>query len=370
VCTLPVQAQLDPFPRNLLQLGYDLPIEGQGPQALYAYYYYSDPDFLNSNTTFRMAAAPVYLDSEFGLRNLLSPTTDLGIGLAGGVFGDNHYEVRQGDFLREESFFGHGGGASLSLYQRLNPERLVPLNFILRGGARYLTYMRSQDTADGFVLPRNRMDYRTRVGLRFGGREPRLHPDLAMELSIWYEHHWRSASDTFGFGDRQVNDQTDLYWLFAGVNYAWTNNGPYKVEVSLTTGGSQQPDRFSAWRLGGVLPLVAEYPVILPGYYYLELSADHFAQLLAHYAFPLGSLQQWQIRVGGAAAYVDYLPGFEQPDPWHGGIGAGVLFTSRNRAWRAILRYGYGVGTLREDRRGAHSIGLLVQHDFNVKKRR
>ncbi len=32
-------AQIDPEHRNLLELGYDQPITGKGPQGIYAYYY-------------------------------------------------------------------------------------------------------------------------------------------------------------------------------------------------------------------------------------------------------------------------------------------------------------------------------------------
>jgi protease I len=42
-------AQIDPYPRSLLQLGYDQSLPGKGPQALYAYYYYNNPDFLRTN---------------------------------------------------------------------------------------------------------------------------------------------------------------------------------------------------------------------------------------------------------------------------------------------------------------------------------
>lgn len=31
------RAQIDPYPRSLLQLGYDQSLSGQGPQSLYAY---------------------------------------------------------------------------------------------------------------------------------------------------------------------------------------------------------------------------------------------------------------------------------------------------------------------------------------------
>ena len=67
------QAQIDPYPRSLLQLGYDQTLSGQGPQSLYAYYYYNNPEFLRTNMALRLAVAPVYLDGEIGFRQLLSP---------------------------------------------------------------------------------------------------------------------------------------------------------------------------------------------------------------------------------------------------------------------------------------------------------
>ena len=62
---LPVlaSAQIDPIKRDLLQFGYNQPLEGQGPMAGYALYYRNEPNFLSTNVTFRLALAPVYLDS-------------------------------------------------------------------------------------------------------------------------------------------------------------------------------------------------------------------------------------------------------------------------------------------------------------------
>src|SRR5678815_3973946 len=91
-------AQIDPYHRNLVQLGYDQPLSGSGPQGIYAFYYYSNPELVGTNTALRLAIAPVYLDGEIGFRQLISRTTDLGVGFYGGAFGDNYYEVRQGHY--------------------------------------------------------------------------------------------------------------------------------------------------------------------------------------------------------------------------------------------------------------------------------
>lgn len=79
-------AQVDPIGRNLVELGYDHPISGQGPQAIYAYYYYNNPDFIGTNVALRLAIAPAYLDGELGFKQLISRYTDVGIGLYGAVW--------------------------------------------------------------------------------------------------------------------------------------------------------------------------------------------------------------------------------------------------------------------------------------------
>ena len=177
-------AQVDPFRRSLLHLGYDQPLSDRGPQSLYAYYYYNDPGFVNTNTALRLAVAPVYFDGEIAFRGLLSPHTDLGIGINGGGFGENHYEVRQGTYLKGESFDGHGGGASLRLYHLLNPSHEIPLSFVVQGGAHYSTFAASDKTDDQFEVPRDRVSTFVRTGLRFAGEEPTLYTDLTMEVSV------------------------------------------------------------------------------------------------------------------------------------------------------------------------------------------
>jgi len=368
VLATPAAAQVDPIIRNQIQLGYDQPITGKGPQALYLYYYRNDPEFLRTNLTLRLAVAPAYMDSEIGIKDILSSTTALGVGISGGTFGDNHYEVRQGHYLRGESFYGHGGGGSLSLYQRLNPRELVPVHLVLRGGFRYTTYDNNGNTEDDFELPAERMNYYLRTGLRVAGREPTLYPDLAMELSLWFERQWRMESTEFGFNnDRQVNAAGNLYWVYSGFHYAWTNVG-HKLDIDITAGGSDDADRFNAWRLGGVLPLVAEFPLVLPGYYYQEISAESFVHVYGGYSISLDDQNRWRIRIEGAGARVRYLPGFEQNDPWNTGVGTGLLYTSRNKVLTVGVRYGYGFEALRHGEKGAHSVGVLLQYDFEAMK--
>jgi hypothetical protein len=180
----PCSAQIDPEHRSLLELGYDQPVTGLGPQGIYAYYYYNQPNFFNTNTALRMAFAPAYVDGELGFKQLLSPTTDVGFGFNGGAFGANYYEVRQGQYYQSESFYGNGGGANVSVYQLLNPGMLIPVNVVARAGFLDSAYLGTSDTADNFTLPGNQVMAFTRTGIRVAGKEPLLYPDLGMELSV------------------------------------------------------------------------------------------------------------------------------------------------------------------------------------------
>jgi hypothetical protein len=365
-------AQIDPFHRNLLQLGVDQPLVGKGPQGVYLYYYFNDPDFIGTNIAFRAAIAPAYVDGELGFKQLISRYTDFGIGVYGGAYGDNFYEVRQGHYYQDESFYGYGGGTALSIYQHFNPGMLIPLQGVLRLGMRYVTYDDTGKTDDAFELPHDRVNTYVRTGLRLAGKEPMLYPDLAMELSAWFERIWRSDESTYGFAnDRKVEAFSDLYWVYAAMNYSWTNVG-HKLCFAATLGGSHNADRFSAWRLGGVLPLVAEFPLELPGYYYQELTAKRVAHLSLRYLIALDHDNRFQLGVEGASAYLDYLSGFEQPSRWQTGAGCAFSYTPRNQWCRLILRYGYGFNAVRDGKEGAHSVGLLLQYDFeqHFKKRR
>jgi hypothetical protein len=363
-------AQIDPVHRNLLELGYDQPVTGKGPQGLYAYYYYNTPELFNTNTALRLAIAPAYVDGELGFKQLLSPTTDVGLGFYGGMFGANYYEVRQGRYYENESFYGSGGGAALSVYQLLNPGMLIPINVVARAGMRELTYMDTSETADNFALPSNQTVGYTREGIRIAGKEPLLYPDLGLELSFWFERQWRLDSQQYGFdNDRSISPNVNLYWLYAGVNYAWTNSGQ-KISFAFTAGGSTDADQLGAYRLGGVLPLVAEFPLMLPGYYYEELTATGFEHFYGAYDVPLIPDHRLEFRLEAATAHVDYLNGYQQSSDWQTGVGGGLTFAPKNKSFEIVLRYGYGFNAIRNGREGAQSIGLLFQYNFEQWKKK
>jgi hypothetical protein len=356
-----LHAQIDPFQRELVQVGYNAALQGHQPLALYAFYYRNDPNFLKANLTLRTAIAPTYLDAELGFEQGLGPNTDFGIGLAGGGFADSYSEIRNGRFLPSESFTGHSAEVSAGIYHCFNPGRLIPLAGVLRGVMHQSFFVEDDDTADDFETPDNFGTAGVRAGLRWGGTEPTLFPKLAMELSAWYEGQFRTESGVYGFGDRSIESQAHLFWGQALLAYTLTNSG-HSFYVSLSAGSVLNGDRFSAYRLGALLPLVSEFPLSLPGYFYQEISAENFVLAGANYSVPLDSSQKWFINFNGTTAVVDYLDGLEQEGNWHSGVGAGLLYTSPS--WKVMVGYGYGVNALREHGHGAHSIGFLLQLDW------
>jgi hypothetical protein len=360
--SLTVLAQIDPVKRELIQFGYDGAFEGHPPLSAYAFYYRNQPDFLQTNLTLRLALAPTYLDSELGILGALSPHTDVGIGLAGGGFADSYNEIRGGKLYPSESFDGFSGEVSAGIYHLFNPGYLIPLSGVVRGSFHYATYATRDSTNPNFQVPDAMGIFHVRSGLRWGGREPTLFPSLAMELSVWYQGEFRTESDRYGFNaDRAVNAQSHVFWGEAYLAYTLPKLH-HTFNISITAGASINADRFSAFRLGGFLPLVSEYPLELPGYYYQELSAQRFALITGSYTVPLDRNERWHFVATAATAAVDYLPGLEQPGQWNSGVGAGVFYTSRT--WRVMVDYGYGINAIRSHGRGANSIGLLLQLDL------
>jgi hypothetical protein len=356
--------QIDPAKRELIQLGYNQPFEGRGPIAAYAFYYLNLPQFYRTNFTLRLAVAPLYLDSELGIGKAIGPNTDIGIGLAGGGFADGYNEVRGGKYLESESFSGHGAGVSVNLYHLFNPGKRIPLNGVVRLETHYSGYVEDSDTADNFELPRDKGSINLRSGLRWGGQEPLMLPDVAMELSIWQESQFRANSGFYGFNDdRRVQVSSHLFWARALLTYTFPKL-QHSFTVNLTGGTSIEADRFSSYRLGGVLPFASEFPLTLPGYYFQEISADRFVLLAGQYSLPLDRNNRWAFTAVAATAGVQYVTGLQQPGHWHSGVGGGFRYRSPKDAWQVLLAYGYGIDAIRDHGRGAHNVGLLLQFDL------
>ncbi len=362
-CLYPFTArsQIDPFKRSLVQFGYNGALEGHSPLSAYAFYYSNEPDFLRTNLTLRLAISPTYLDSELGISHAVTEHTDLGIGVAGGGFADSYYEIDRGKYIPGESFNGYGAETSTSLYHLFNPDQRIPLNGLLRGGMHFSTYEPTDKTYTGFRMPRQRENFFVRTGLRWGGREPVLFPDLAMQISGWYEGQFRIGSGTYGFDDLTVEPQSHLFWSEAFLAYTLPKC-KHVLAVELSAGTSLDADRFSAYRLGSLLPFVSEFPLSLPGYYYQELSAKQYALFSGTYAVPLDPKQIWNLTATASTAWVNYLPGLEQPGNWHSGAGVGILY--RTPSWKIMGGYAYGFNAIRSEGRGAQSLWILVQFDL------
>ena len=358
-------AQIDPVKRDLIQIGYNQPLEGRAPVAGYAFYYHNQPDFIRTNLTLRLALAPVYLDSELGFVHGLGPQTDFAIGAAGGGFADSYNEIRGGSWQSAESFDGHGGEISASVYHLFNPGDLIPLNLVVRGAAHYSTFDRNEDTAPNLQLPGDDTTLSLRTGLRWGGIEPTLFPELAMEISGWYEGLFRSNPGRFGInGDREIEPSSHLFWAAAALSYTLPES-KQNFFVRLVAGASVNADRLDAFRLGGFLPLVAEYPLSLPGYFYQEFSARQFALLNASYLLPIAPNERWNLSFNAATAVIDYLPGTGQAGNSVSGVGAGILYRAPSDKFRCIVSYDYGFNAIRDGARGANSISFLLQIDLD-----
>jgi len=357
--------QIDPEPRNLLQLGFNQSLHNDGPTAGYAFYYWNQPDVPTTNTTLRLAIAPVYVDAELGFKGLLGQNTDLGVGVFGGGFYNSYYEVRQGNYFRDESFEGHGGGAALSLYHNFNPGATVPLNGILRAGMNYHVFSDTSDTADNFGLPSDQPFYTLHTGLRWGGKEPLLTPRLAAELSVWYDLDYRPDSGAYGFngGDRELESVSHRFLGSAQLIYTMPRSEHY-IALGLVGGAVIDADRFSAYRLGGALPFTSEFPLMLPGYFYEELSAEDFGLLYGLYGVPLGPSKSWSIFAGAATAVVDYVDGLEQSGNWNSGVTGGLIFKSKNRRLQTVAAFGYGIDAIRSDGRGGYGVSFMLQYNF------
>jgi hypothetical protein len=366
-------AQIDPVERRLFQFGINTPIEGKSPLSAYAFYYHNHPGFLRTNLTLRLAVAPVYADAELGFSGAFGEHTDVGLGLAGGGFADSYFEIRNGQFLEQESFTGHAAEVSASVYHLFNPtpggrnpESLleVPLRAVVRISPHYSFFSRDGDTAPGFVLPSDTASLSVRAGLRWGGREPLLVPDRSVEVSVWYEGVVRADSEDYGFnGDRTVEPVSHLFWGRALVAWSFTNS-LQNFEASVTAGAALEADRFSAFRVGGALPLAGEFPLQVPGYFFQEFSAQRFMLLSGTYMITIPPTESWAITINGSVAGLDYLPDLAFDRDWIAGLGGGLIFRSRSGIWQIAGAYGHGFQGKRTTGRGSNAVSVLIQADL------
>ena len=227
-----------------------------------------------------------------------------------------------------------------SIYHLFNPGQTIPLNGILRLREHFSVYDEDDKTSESFVLPHDHSTVALRTGLRWGGKEPVIHPDLAMELSAWYEGQFRTDSGSYGDnGDRVLEPFSQLMFARALLIYTLPES-KQNLSLSLTGGDSGHADRFSAYRLGGNLPLSSEFPLLIPGYFYEELSARALSPSAASIPCP-GCAKHWTLTTYGAVGGLDYLPALSQPGHINSGVGIGVAYAPGS--WQVQTSYGYGL---------------------------
>ena len=356
----PAHAQMDPARRFQLEGGYEQGLGQPGPKAPYFFAYLNRPGVLGSSSTLRLAIAPVYLDGELGLKNAFGRYADAGIGLSGGGYAFGQTEVFRGDEKRGESFIGHGGGPSISVYPHFGKLGPAPLNGVLRVAASYADYRRNSATAPQFVLPPNEWTAMFRAGLRYGGQPPGLDRAPAMELSAWWESREREHSIPYGYnGDRVAQGQTNLYWWRGLFNY--TMKDGVRLGAGTSIGGGTGVDRFSAYRLGGMLTLNSEFPLILPGYFAQEIAAERYAHLWLRGGVPLDDMKKFVFNVFAAGATITPVTGTDAGGAQHLGVGTGIEFAPRKGALRGMLSYGYSPTAERGGGRGGHGVALSLE---------
>jgi hypothetical protein len=359
-----VLAQIDPVRRDLVEFGYDQPLAGHFPLALYAFYYLNRPQFLDADHALRLAIAPTYLDGEWATRHALGANTDVAVDFQGGGFAADYDEMRGGRWFRDQSFKGYDAGVGVDLFHLFNPGKLVPLYGIVRGGFRYFTFDRDNDTGADFAVPRDQPVASLRLGVRLGGEEPVLVPDRAAELSVWYDGEIRLEPGTYGYAnDRRVQSNVQRFLARAFLIYTLPDS-EQRFSVQAVGGASVHPDRLSAFRLGGTFAVSKEFPLVIPGYAENELSARNFVLLGADYSVPIDAAKRWRVGLGATVARVDYTPGLEQPHAWNSGASATLAYEAPSRGWRGQIVYGHAFDAIRHGRRGADSVSLTFEMDL------
>ena len=293
--------------------------------------------------------------------------------MAGGGFADSYNEIRGGKFIPGESFDGHGGEMSASVYHLFNPADLIPLNLVVRGTAHYSVFDRDDETASNFQLPpttANSASAPACVGAassRRCFRRWRWNCPCGMKANSA-----PTPAPTVIDGDRELQPTSHLFWAEAALSYTLPKS-QQNFYVRITAGTSVDADRFSAYRLGGFLPLIAEFPLSLPGYFYQEISARQFVLLNANYLLPLDPNKRWNLALNVVQRVRGLSARRGQPGNWLNGVGGGILYRSPSDRFKIMLdlRLRRGRHPLRRTRRGqhrrAHAIGLGTrpQREFN-----
>jgi hypothetical protein len=357
-------AQIDPEPRLNLELGLEGPLRGDGPLSGYAFFLWNQPHFLEEDWYLRVVFAPTYVISDLVRDRWPGPGHAIGFGLGGGFFPYNFDEFRNGSHLEKESFWGHGGESTLSYYRRLKLFDKLPVEGQLRFHPQYVVYQRSGDTDHRFRLPADTAIYSSRVGVRVGGEPPELFPDLAVEVSAWYEASRRQTAEVYGFPEAPIRAESTPQQAWARAGGVFTVSTNQSARLFVTAGTSRDVDALSSYRLGSALPFRREFPLVLHGYYVDEVFASRFWLLNASYRFPLwpGS-RRVRLQLSFDYARVGYLEGHALPRRNLRGVGADLSIALTKWA-TLVLGYGYGWDAPRGRGFGGHEANSLIEFKF------
>lgn len=358
----PARAQIDDQKRLLLEGGTEDGLGNPGPSSPYAFLYMNRPGAAGPGTAWRLALAPVYAETELGLPGIFGRRTDVGLGFSGGGYAFGNAQVDRGSEKPGESYIGHGGGPSISLYPRIGDIGPVPLSGVIRLSAFYMDFQRTARTDAGYEPPPDEWTGSARAGLRAGGVEPGMDRGRAAEVSLWAESRVRDRPASYGYnGDRFVRHNANLLWTRVQLSLMV---GDARVSGGLNAGSGGQIGRLSAYRLGGMLTQTSEFPLILPGYFAQEISARRFVHGWAQTALPVADSKRFTVEFTAAAARVSPVHGTDPGGVGHAGFSASLGFSPPDGALRAELAYGYAPTALRGRRRGAQALALMLEIDF------
>jgi hypothetical protein len=357
-------AQIDGQERTYLEAGAATPLVGNGSADGYLFVLLNRPHFTAEDLYWRIVVSPLYINTELIHDRWPADGHALGVGLSGGLLGNNFSEYRDGDYKRRESFWGHGGGLSLSYYWRqIKIGGVLPVEGQLRLKPQYIIYDTGFDTAHRFRLPDDTAIYTGRAGIRVGGVPPEIFPKQALEVSVWHEANYRDQAGRYGLPERPQESEhfTQRSWArVGGIFSPWLG---HSVSLFATGGIAEDTDELSVFRLGGVFRFASELPLSIHGYNSGEIFAKRFGLINASYRFaPVPGVRWFQLQLAGDYARVHYLAGHTLPHRDLPGAGLDAIFAfSQNTT--LLLGYGYAF----EVPRGGHTGGQEVHALFEIK---
>ncbi len=359
------QAQIDPERRTYLEAGILQPLRGNGTLDGYGFLLVNRPHFPSEDWYARLAVDPVYVTGEIVRDRWPAEGHAVGLGIDGGGFRNNFDDYRHGVLEKSESFWGHGGGATLSYYWRqLKIAGVLPVEGLLRLRPQYAAYTTGSETSASFRLPANSGIYAFRAGLRAGGIPPDLFPKEALEISVWHEARYRGTAGSFGLPERpqQTLHFTQQTWARAGGIFPiWLD---HTVSLFLTGGVAEKSDVLSVFTLGGPFRFHSELPLILHGYNEGEVFARRFVLVNASYQLsPIPGVDWLRLQFSGDYARVAFFR--DHALPHHNLTSAGAdIIAALTKSGTLVLGYGYGFDAPRGKHAGAQEAHILVEYKF------